>query len=107
MSEPNRRASGSDPSETDPSETGTIKNISLRPEDEEEIRRVLASYQAYSNPSQVLWDHLQWSLLPRIENGSYLPKKLAREVTGRASGPSGRREFDLLRREWIAKHDSA
>ncbi|WP_199774303.1 hypothetical protein [Salinibacter altiplanensis] len=69
-----------------------MKPVYLRPDDETELKRVVSARGGYKSVPHLLRDYLSRSLLPRIKEGRYFPRRLLVEVAGRHSGSGDRRE---------------
>lgn len=79
----------------------------FRSQDKKELRRVLKSRDEYKSLSRLLWDHLDRSLLPRIQRGEYRPRKLAAAVARWEAGLSAREHAQLALPDWTAVEEAA
>lgn len=65
------------------------RGVSVRQEDVTELQRIVTDRRFYAGVSQVLWDYLDRSLLRRIQQGRYSPRKFAVEIGQRPGGERG------------------
>ncbi|MCS3755073.1 hypothetical protein GGP79_003054 [Salinibacter ruber] len=71
------------------------RGVSVCQKDKTELQRIVAERRLYAGIPQVLWDYLDRSLLGRIQQGRYSPRKFAVEIGQRPGrGQRGEKEHD-------------